>query len=94
VADNARAWLYVRGEQSVRVEMQDGRLAVFGPGALYHEIQFDDGVAAMLEHSHIEQELVRDGWSLEQMTTERRGGQERRAAPRGPDRRRVLKLVR
>jgi hypothetical protein len=74
--------------------MEAGRLAVFGPGDRFHYVEFDDAVAALLEHSHIEQQLVRDGWSLEQMTTERRTGDDRRAQPRGPDRRRGLRLVR
>jgi hypothetical protein len=40
----------------------------------------------------LEQQLVRDGWSLEQMTTERRSGADRRMAARS-DRRRDLRLI-
>jgi hypothetical protein len=74
--------------------MDDGSLCTYGPGALFRRHECGDVAAATLEHSRMEQELVHDGWSLEQMTTERRSGLERRHATRGSDRRRSLKLVR
>jgi hypothetical protein len=81
----------VRGGQSVRVVVDNGSIAVFGPGDDYRRHEYADTMTAMLEHATIEQELVRDGWSLEQMTTERRSGHDRRKG--GPRERRRLRLV-
>ena len=92
MAHNTRAWLYVRGDQSVRIFMDGGSLAVYGPGELFRSHCCEDDAAATLEHSIIEQQLVRDGWSLERMTTERRSGDEQRKNAR-PDRRRPLRLI-
>ena len=90
--NTTRAWLYVRGERSVRIVVDKGSIAVFGPGDDFRRHEFADTMTAMLEHASIEQELVREGWSLEQMTTERRSGRDRRqGAPR--ERRRGLRLV-
>ena len=86
-------WLYVSGQRSVRIAMEGGSLAVYGPGELFRQLDYEDVVAATLAHSSLEEELVRDGWSLEQMTTERRSRSERRAQTRG-DRRLGLRLVR
>lgn len=95
VAGTTRAWLYVRDDQSVRIELRNGSLAIYGPGDRFRRADFDDTVTAMLELSRLEQDLVSDRWSLEQMTTERRSGRDRRAGTRGGDRRRGnLKLVR
>ena len=94
MADTTRTWLFVRGDRSIRFELRNGTLTTSGPGDHFHRTEFDDNVTAMLGLSQIEQALVRDGWSLEQMTTERRSGRDRRAATRGGDRRRGLTLVR
>jgi hypothetical protein len=72
--------------------MEKGSLTVYGPGASVHRDEYTDAAAAILEHSILEQELVRDGWSLERMTTERRSGRERRGTI-AIDRRRGLRLV-
>ena len=72
--------------------MDGGSLAVYGPGEVFRHLHYDDDAAATLEHSTLEQQLVRDGWSLERMTTERRTGGDRRKAVRA-DRRRGLRLV-
>jgi hypothetical protein len=74
--------------------LHGGTLAVYGPGDLGSRHEYADSVAAMLEHSALEKDLVADGWSLEQMTTERRSGVERRSTPRATERRRALRLVR
>ena len=92
MATTTTAWLYVRGDQSVRIVRDGGSLAVHGPGDLFRHHAYDDGAAAMLEHASLEQQLVCDGWSLERMTTERRSGTDRRKIPR-TDRRRGLRLV-
>lgn len=93
VRSTTRAWLYVRDLRSIRIEIRDGSITIAGPGQLLRRQEYGDNCAAMLEHSSLEHELVRHGWSLEQMTTERRSGQERRAGTRGTDRRRGLRLV-
>ena len=92
MADTTRAWLYVRGDRSVRVVMERGSLTVHGPGPSFRRHDYDDVAAATLEHSTLEQELVREGWSLEQLTTERRSGRERRGTI-AVERRRGLRLV-
>ena len=92
MADTTRAWLYVRGDQSLRIVTMGGSCTVYGPGDLFRQHAYDDVAAAMLEQSRLEQELVRDGWSLERMTTERRSGADRRRSARS-DRRRGLRLV-
>lgn len=93
VGSTTRAWLYVRDGQSIRIEIREGSISVAGPGQLRRQQECGDNCAAMLEHSSLERELVRNGWSLEQMTTERRSGGERRTGTRGNDRRRGLRLV-
>jgi hypothetical protein len=93
VTHDTRAWLYVRGDQSVRIVMDAGSLAVYGPGELFRSHRYHDDAAATLEHSVIEQQLVRDGWSLERMTTERRSGADRRKSERRSDRRRAVRLI-
>lgn len=91
--NSTRTWLYVRGGQSVRIVMDRGSLAVYGPGDLFRHHSHDDDAVAMLEQAVLEQHLVRDGWSLERMTTERRSGTDRRMQVRAHDRRRGLRLV-
>jgi hypothetical protein len=73
--------------------MDRGALAVYGPGDLVRHHSHGDDAASMLEQSRLEQQLVGDGWSLEQMTTERRSGADRRHRVRGDDRRRSLRVI-
>jgi hypothetical protein len=82
----------VRGDSSIRVVMKKGSISVYGPGSSFRRHEYEDTAAATLEHSTLEQELVREGWSLEQMTTERRSGRERRGTV-SAERRRGLRLV-
>ena len=91
----SRAWLYVRFHESVRIVIDGGNVVVYGPGTRFNRTQFPDEMGAALHHAGLEDALIREGWTLEHLTTERRSGHERRAAPRGgPDRRRSgLRLV-
>ena len=90
-----RAWLYVRGAESVRIVLEGRTVTIFGPGTRVADAQFAEEVEALLHQSALEQDLVRDGWSLEQLTTERRSGTDRRSRTgRGTDRRGALRLVR
>ena len=94
MAITTRAWLYIRsGMDSVRIEMEEGSITISGPGERYRRRELADITAAMLEHSALERELVRQGWSLERMTTERRSGEDRRAGLRGPERRRAFRVI-
>jgi hypothetical protein len=85
-------WLFVRGEESVRViraATPEGRarLLIYGPGNTQATHEFQDGVTCTQRESEIERELVADGFTLEQFT-DRRSGLDRRSLPRGTDRRR------
>jgi len=85
-------WLFVRGGESVRViraATPEGRarLLVYGPGNTQATHEFHDTVTCTQRESEIERELVASGFTLEQFT-DRRSGLDRRAAPRGAERRR------
>jgi hypothetical protein len=85
-------WLFVRGGESVRViraATPEGRarLLIYGPGNTQATHEFQDGVTCTQRESEIEQELVADGFTLEQFT-DRRSGLDRRSTARGGDRRR------
>ncbi len=89
----SRAWLYVRGPESVRIVIDGAQVAVYGPGAQFNHSEFRELMDATLHHAALELKLVRDGWTLEGLTTERRS----RDAPRStsfPERRSPLRLVR
>jgi hypothetical protein len=93
VDDATRVWLYIRDDQTVRIVLHQGSVAIYGPGGAFSRQEHADVVAATMALSALECELVRDGWSLEQLTTERRSGGERRGEPREGERRRALRLV-
>lgn len=85
-------WLFVRGGESVRViraATPEGRsrLLVYGPGNTQATHEFQDMVTCTEHESDIERELVAAGFTLEQFT-DRRSGVDRRATPRGVERRR------
>jgi hypothetical protein len=90
----SRAWLYVRTHESVRIVLDGGNVAVYGPGPHFSHSRFSDEIDAAVHHAALEDALVRNGWTLEQLTTERRSGADRReAARRTRGRRRHLRLV-
>ena len=85
-------WLFVRGDESVRVvraATPEGRarLLVYGPGNTHATFEFDDIVTCTQRQAAMERRLVADGFMLERFT-DRRSGTDRRAIPRGVDRRR------
>jgi len=84
------AWLFVRGEQSVRIVRNRTQLelSIDGPGADRQRREFADEDALLQFQRSFEQRLTADGWELQSMH-ERRSGLDRRAVPRGPDRRRA-----
>jgi hypothetical protein len=94
VTATSRAWLYVRSQESVRIVTDGGNVAVYGPGPHFSHSRFPDEMDAVLHHAALEDALVRQGWTLEELTTERRSGADRRVSSRGRDRRRShLRLV-
>jgi hypothetical protein len=85
-------WLFVRGGESVRVIRAatpegQSRLLVYGPGNTQSTHEFHDTVTCTQREAEIERDLVATGFTLEQFT-DRRTGLERRAVPRGAERRR------
>jgi hypothetical protein len=91
----SRAWLYVRGRESVRIVIDGTGVSVYGPGTHFSHSQFREEMDATLHHAALEEALVLEGFTLERLTTERRSGTDRRASTRGRDRRRpTLRLVR
>jgi hypothetical protein len=81
-------WLFVRGEESVRViraATPEGRarLLVYGPGNTHASQEFHDGTSCAEREAEMERALVADGFVLEQFTDRRRGF-DRRGVPR-PD---------
>ena len=89
---SVKAWLYVRGAESVRVVLEGTSLLVYGPGPRFSSARFADATEAMLRHASVQRELLADGWTRD-TTPDRRGGVDRRKEPRGPDRRQILRLV-
>ena len=86
------ASLYVKGEQAVRLEVQEGpgvlRLVVYGPGDAYRTFDFPDDRSLTKYQSTYERGLLDSGFQL-QAIAERRSGADRRVRRRGDtDRRR------
>jgi hypothetical protein len=87
-----RAWLFVRGAESIRIVIEGTSVAVYGPGRRVSHSDFREVIDAALHQASVEQSLVRDGWTLERLTTERR-------VPRATviphaERRRTIRLIR
>jgi hypothetical protein len=91
VSPTTRAWLFIRGPESVRMVVDGTSLAVYGPGPRVSHSHFGEEIDATLHQAAVEQSLVLDGWTLERMTTERRAAEARRS--RETDRRGGLRLV-
>jgi len=85
------AWLYTRGEQAVRLEMQEGagvaRLLVFGPGSARGSFDFPDENALLEYQSTYERGLLENGFSL-RVTADRRGPRDGQPPWDGVERRR------
>jgi hypothetical protein len=86
------AWLFVRSDESVRIEMTRNstgyRLDVWGPGRSRAAHEFDDAPAAISAAEMHQKSLIDQGFAL-QARAERRAGGERRRGSRSvqPDRR-------
>lgn len=80
----------MRGPESVRIVSDGVIVAVYGPGSRFSQSRFREELDAALHQSAVERALVLDGWTLEQLTTERRSGS---PAVFHPERRAHLRLV-
>jgi hypothetical protein len=82
-----KAWLFVRGSESVRIVIDGTTVGVYGPGGRFSHSRFGEAMDATLHQVAVEQSLVVDGWTLEHFTTDRRSHAaavvkvERRRAP-------------
>jgi hypothetical protein len=71
-SSDTKAWLFVRGDQSVRIVMDGTSIGVYGPGDRFSHSRFGEAMDATLHQAAVEQTLVHDGWTLEHFATERR----------------------
>ena len=69
---STKAWLFVRGSESVRIVIDGTSVGVYGPGSRFSHSRFGESMAATLHQAAVEQTLVLDGWTLEHFTTDRR----------------------
>jgi hypothetical protein len=69
---DTKAWLFVRGSESVRIVIDGTSVGVYGPGTRFSHSDFGEAMDATLHQAAVEQTLVHDGWTLEHFTTERR----------------------
>jgi hypothetical protein len=83
------AWLFLRGEDSIRIVRDPGTyvLRVEGPGYEREVHAFKDEPELAEFQRNYEARLTSEGWMLG-ASQERRSGRDRRADPRGSDRRR------
>jgi hypothetical protein len=83
-------WLFVRGDESIRLVRNRTELVLFihGPGSLFRRQEFEGEEALLYFQRSLEHQLVADGWEL-RSTHERRSGSDRRSQTRGADRRRT-----
>lgn len=83
------AWLFLRGSESIRIERDPKAfvLRVEGPGYEREVHAFKDESEVGEFQRTYEARLLAEGWVLG-ASQERRSGRDRRAHPRGPDRRR------
>jgi hypothetical protein len=81
------AWLFVRGNDSVRLVRTERNLLVLGPGTQRMEHVTETDEAANRLQRQIEAELRRQGWVFEGYGVERRQRPDRRRIPRWSERR-------
>ena len=71
-SSDTRAWLFVRGSESVRIVIDGTSVGVYGPGTRFSQSRFGEAMDATLHQAAVEQARVLDGWTLEHFTTDRR----------------------
>ena len=77
----------------MRIVIDGTSVSVYGPGALVRTRTFAAEMEATLHQADVERGLVMEGWSLEQLTTERRSAESERSTAAEDGRRRRLWLV-
>jgi hypothetical protein len=92
------AWLFTRGSESVRIvrvgsDTGPQRLLVNGPGSDWIVHDLDDAADCTRHQSSLERRLVLQGYRLESFASGERRRCERRATPRGSDRRHLTRVV-
>jgi hypothetical protein len=55
----------MRGPDAVRIVVDGRFIAVYGPGESARQVQFADGMDAVLYHVSVERALLIGGWMLE-----------------------------
>ena len=90
------AWLFTRGQESVRIIRTASRagvthLLIQGPGESCDRHEFADVVSCMNFQADLERRLVSAGYALEHFTSDRRSG-DAAQRHRGPERRRLSQL--
>jgi hypothetical protein len=88
---HASSWLFVKGDQSIRVVRPHAAtaLSVAGPGPARAEYAFDGEGAVQAYQVELAEQFSAAGWILIGQDHERRSGHERRSNARGgSDRRR------
>jgi hypothetical protein len=88
-SSDTRAWLFVRGTESVRIVIDGTSVGVYGPGRRFSHSRFGEPMDATLHQAAVEELLVHDGWMLEHFTSDRRTN----ASDVVSDERRELRLV-
>ena len=79
----AHAWLFVRGEESIRITTSPaGALLIFGPGEANQSHDFTDTAALTQFLESYQQRLLNDGWVLA-IVAERRQGDRQAPPPQG-----------
>ena len=90
---NPSSWLFVKGDQSIRVVRPPAAtaLSVSGPGRARAQYAFDGEAAVQAYQMELAEQFSAAGWILIGENYERRSGGERRQAKRdATDRRRTL----
>jgi hypothetical protein len=82
---HASSWLFVKGDQSIRVvrPLAATALSVSGPGRARAQYAFDGEAAVQAYQMELAEQFSAAGWILIGQDYERRSGQERRTTTRG-----------
>jgi hypothetical protein len=90
-------WVFVQGQHRLEVrrlvDPMSAQLDVTDSESDARTFTFQSHAALVAFQAGFEHALSRAGWSLAEFQPERRGGVDRRAIPRHPDRRGSLALV-
>ena len=77
----------------MRIVIEGASVDVYGPGTLVSRRTFGAEMDATLHQADVEQGLVMNGWTLEQLTTERRAAYPAPSTATRFERRSTLRIV-